>query len=164
MNFRLYHVSKNLFDKDNTTIYKAYFNNEGEWLISDDASSIKFPCSPNTQYTLSIPDTLTIFRIYESSNPNLEPSTPGSYANQITRNSNVMQYTFTTSSTAQILLFQGTATAVNEWFNGLMLNLGSSALPYEPYSSEVWHDLTQHIMSTTWQDGSAYERESGAWT
>ena len=48
--------------------------------------------------------------------------------------------------------------------NDVMLNIGSNPLPYEPYSSEVWHDLTSHIMSTTWQDGSTYSRSGGSWS
>ena len=128
----------NLFDKDSTTIYNAYFNTAGDWLLSADSKSIKFPCLPNTQYTLSVPNTLTVFRIYESSNPNLEPlPAAGNRATEITRNSDIRQYTFTTSSTAQILLFQGTNGEVNEWFNGLMLNTGSTSLPYEPYGYKI---------------------------
>lgn len=129
--------TKNLFDKANTTIYNAYFNTVGNWLISDDAKSVKFPCLPNTQYTLSIPNSITIFRIYESSNPNLEPTIAGSPTTEITRNANIEHYTFTTSANAQILLFQGTSGDVDEWFNGLMLNTGSSSLPFEPFGFKV---------------------------
>lgn len=92
---------------------------------------------------------MTVFRIYESSNPNLEPlsvSGTGNRAIEITRNSNIRQYTFTTSPTAQILLFQGSNGDVNEWFNRLMLNTGETPLPYEPYG---WvHSLRKYNTST----------------
>ena len=124
----------NLFDKDNTTIYSAYFDASGSWLLSADSKSVKMPCQPNTQYTLSVPNSLTVFRVYESNNSSIEPSsTSPPRATEITRGTNISQYTFTTSSTAQIILFQGSNGAVTEWFNGLMLNSGSTALPYEPY-------------------------------
>ena len=150
----------NLFDKDSTTIYNAYFNSGGAWLLNADSKSIKFPCSPSTQYTLSVPNTLTIFRIYESSNPNLEPiSVEGNFATEITRNSDIKQYTFTTSSTAQILFFQGTNGAVDEWFNGLMLNEGSTALPYEPY----WPHSLKKFDGTTWQETNVKEWNGSDW-
>lgn len=126
--------SRNLFDKDNTTIYNAYFDASGSWLLSNDSKSIKIPCQPNTEYTISVPNSLAVFRVYESNNASIEPSsTYPPRVTEITRGTNIGQYTFTTSSTAQIILFQGSNGAVTEWFNGLMLNTGSTALPYEPY-------------------------------
>ena len=127
----------NLFDKSNTTVYSAYFNTGGYWLLSSDSKSIKMPCRPNTQYTLSVPNSLAVFRIYEADDVSIEPSsssTLSSKATAITRSENIRQYTFTTSSTAKVILFQGTNASVEEWFNGLMLNTGSTALPYEPYN------------------------------
>ena len=48
-----------------------------------------------------------------------------------------------------------------------MLNEGSSALPYEPYSTEVWHDIPHYIYnaeSETWQEiTDVHERVSGDW-
>ena len=128
----------NLFDKSSTVIYNAYFNNAGYWLLSGDSKSIKFPCLPNTQYTISVPNILSIFRLYESSNANIEPSSASSErVIEITRSANINKYTFTTSSTSQILLFQGSNGDVDLLFNGLMLNTGSTALPYEPYSYKI---------------------------
>lgn len=128
----------NLFDKNNTTIYSAYFNASGSWLLSADSKSVKMPCQPNTQYTLSVPNSLEVFRVYESNNASIEPlSTSPPRATEITRETNISQYTFTTSSTAQIILFQGSNAAVTEWFNGLMLNTGSTALPYENFGYKI---------------------------
>lgn len=154
MNFKKFHESKNLFDKDNTTIYNAYFDNGGQWILSDDSKSIKIPCQPNTEYTISVPNSLAVFRVYESDNASITPAPSSSAgiprATEIIRGANISQYTFTTSSTAQIILFQGSGSVVTEWFNGLMLNTGSTPQPYEPYSSEVWHDTPyyQHKTAT----------------
>ena len=48
-----------------------------------------------------------------------------------------------------------------------MMNEGSELLPYEPYSSEVWHDIPHYIYKAeleTWQEVTdVHERVSGAW-
>ena len=149
MNFRRYHESKNLFDKDNTTIYNAYIGNDGRWItISDGSKSIKMPVDSSTQYTLSISEPNTVFRIYETSNSNPEPSARGLNLSEIVRSTNISQYTFTTSSDTKYIVFQASGSTINSWFNSLMLNTGSTALPYEPYSSEVWHDIPYYIRKT----------------
>ena len=130
----------NLFDKDNTTIYNAYFAIGSEssiWLTNADSRSVKIPCKPNTQYTLSISSAISIFRICSSSNSNIEPSGGGVRVRTIIRSENKQQYTFTTSADDACILFQGTASLVNEWFNSLMLNEGATALPYEPYGIKI---------------------------
>ena len=130
--------TKNLFDKSSTVIYNAYFDASGSWLLSNDSKSIKIPCQPNTEYTISVPNSLTVFRVYESNNASIEPSsTSPPRTTEITRGTNISQYTFTTSSAAQIVLFQGSNGAATEWFNGLLLNTGSTALPYEPYGYKI---------------------------
>ncbi len=136
-----YHVSENLFDKDNTTIYNAYFAIDSEssiWIPSEDSRSIKIPCEPNTQYTLSLSSAIPIFRICASSNANIEPSVSGVRVRTLIRSENMQEYTFTTSANDAYIIFQGSASLVYEWFNSLMLNLGSTALPYEPYGN-TWN-------------------------
>ena len=130
-----YHVSRQLFDKDNTTVYNAYVTDVGYWLTSADSRSVKILCDANTQYTLSVSNALSVFRIYKSNMSSIEPTT-GELVNQmseIIRGSNISQYTFTTSDDTECIVFQGSAASVNDWFNSLMLNTGSTALPYEPY-------------------------------
>lgn len=153
----------NLFDKHNTTIYNAYFNASGNWLLNANSKSIKCPCLPNTQYTISVPNEIVVFRIYESSNPNLEPSQASrEHATQITRSENIKQYTFTTSSTAKILLFQGSNDGFNEWFNGLMLVEGSTApSSYIPYGYKIpvatSADGTEPITTPIYLDSPLYK-------
>ena len=150
MNFKRFHESKNLFDKGNTTIYSAYIGNDARWItISDGSKSIKMPVDSNTQYTLSISESNSVFRIYETSNSNPEPSAGGLLLSEIVRSTNIKQYTFTTASDTKFIVFQGGGSTVDSWFNGLMLNTGSQPLPYEPYSSEVWHDIPHYIHKTS---------------
>ena len=149
MNFKRFHVSKNLFDKDNTTIYSAYIGNDARWLtISDGSKSIKMPVDSNTQYTLSISESNSVFRIYETSNSNPEPSAGGLLLSEIVRSTNIKQYTFTTASDTKFIVFQGVGSTVDSWFNSLMLNTGSQPLPYEPYGS-TWHDIPHYIHNTS---------------
>lgn len=126
--------SRNLFDKDNTTIYSAYIGNDGKWItISDGSKSIKIPVDSNTQYTLSIASPNSVFRIYETSNSNPEPSASGLLLSEIVRSTNINQYTFTTTSDTKYIVFQASGATIDSWFNSLMLNTGSTPQPYEPY-------------------------------
>ena len=138
MAIKKYHVSKQLFDKDNTTIYSAYINTSDAWVNDSGSYSIKIPCVGNTTYTLSVGLSLPIFRVYESSDNDVEPTsygTGGTPISRITRGENLSQYTFTTAANSVYIIFQGSASALNDWINSLMLNTGSTALPYEPYGN-----------------------------
>lgn len=60
--------------------------------------------------------------------------------------------TFTISSTTIISKVIFVARANSEYNDTevtLMLNTGSQPLPYEPYSSEVWHDIPHYIHNTS---------------
>ena len=124
---------KNLFDKSNGS-YNAYVDDAGTWRYVDTARSVKILCSANTTYTLSVPENLSVFRIYEISNALAEPPTQ---AAEIIRSGGINKYTFTTASTTAAIIFQGSAGDFDEWFNGLMLNSGSTPLPYEPYNRTI---------------------------
>ena len=119
----------NLFDKSNGS-YNAYVDDVGTWRYVDTAKSVKIPCSANTTYSLSVPENLSVFRIYEISDASAEPPTQ---AAEIIRSGGIDNYTFTTASTTAAIIFQGSAGSFDEWFNGLMLNTGETPLPYEPY-------------------------------
>lgn len=149
MNFKRYHVSKNLLED---VITGATIAANGSIAVTPDY---------NTWVAK-----VTAGETYRANNVN---GTYGFYTEKPTSSSvtyNNSRELFSGDSPT-IVVPQGisyigiraTVAATN-----VMLNSGSTPLPYEPYSSEVWHDLTPHIMATTWQDGSAYERDSGAWT
>lgn len=124
-----YSRTENLFDKDNATVYQAYLT-DTRWLSSEDSSSVKIPCQPNTTYTISVTTSLPIFRIATSSNANIQPDND---IDVVTRLTYETQYTFSTSSTAQVIIFQGSKAMVNTWMAELMINTGSTAKPYQPY-------------------------------
>ena len=124
-----YSRTENWFDKNNATVYQAYLT-DTQWLPSEDSASVKIPCLPNTTYTISVATELPIFRIATSDNLNIQPQNA---VDVVARLANVTQYTFTTSSTAQVIIFQGSKAMVNTWLAELMVNTGSTAKPYQPY-------------------------------
>lgn len=161
INGQKYHVSKNLFDKSNGS-YNAYVDDEGTWRYVDTAKSVKILCSANTTYTLSVPENLSVFRIYEISDALAEPPTQ---AAEIVRSGGIDRYTFTTASTTAAIIFQGSAGNFDEWFNGLMLNTGSTASPYEPYG-DIWTDVpipTRKYVNGAWVDISPKQYINGQW-
>ena len=164
-NLQIYHVSKNLFDKNNTTVYNAYIGNNSYWLLNADSLSIKILCNPNSIYTLSInvPNN-AVFRIYETDNENAEPASSETVLlTETIRGTTNQSYSFTTLATTKAIVFQGSAAYVADWINTLMLNTGSGPLPYEPYSSEVWHDLApqQRINGVFVDNANIPEKYSG---
>lgn len=128
--------TKNLFDKKNTEIIHAYFSPENLWQVNEDSSSIIIKVRPNTQYTLSIGTAISIFRIYKTSLENPEPGKSNVFT-PIIRSSNIKTYTFTTDNDTTYIIFQGTNADTEMWINSLILNLGSTSLPYEPYGYKV---------------------------
>ena len=153
MNFKRFHESKNLFDKDNADTYQAYFTTTDNWTATtSDSISVKIACEASTQYTLSIPisESGSIFRIYESNDINVVPTSANPpMLTRIIRAETTKTYTFTTSATAECIVFQGAYSQRNVWLNGLMFNEGEYK-PYEPYSAEVWHD--SHYIKETATD------------
>lgn len=48
----------------------------------------------------------------------------------------------------------------------VMLNLGSTALPYEPYSTDVWHEIPLKVYDSsgdTWTESTAKKYSNGSW-
>lgn len=143
---RIYRNSLNLYNKVTTTVYNAFFTDTNKWTIDAGgiSKSIKIPCESETQYTISVPENVTIFRVYESSNVAIEPTNAGADVSRIIRTENVNKYTFTTLSDTEVLIFQATSSSFDMWFNNLMLNFGSTALPYEPYNVVDWYANNGH--------------------
>lgn len=147
MNFKRYHVSKNLWNEDytdisSTIIYRPLFVGDGTYTLS---STIPYFSSGANLFLLS-------------GNVSSGASTAG---NGVWINHNVTAQSDNGYVTIAYRHYSGTSSPTE--FK-TMLNEGSTALSYEPYSSEVWHNLTDHIMSTTWQDGSTYSRSGGSWS
>lgn len=147
---RIYRNSLNLYNKGTTTVYDAFLSDIDKWLIDAGgvSKSIKIPCDSGTHYTISIPDNVSVFRIYESSNAAIEPTNSGVDVSRIIRSANIHEYTFTTLSNTKVIIFQATGAELDIWFNNLMFNLGGIAFPYEPYNVVDWYINTGHGYSS----------------
>lgn len=126
--------TENQYDKSTTVIYNAYLNESNIWIASDDSRSIIIPVNGGTQYTLSVPEALSVFLICEASQ---EPVIGGTYSRIVRASSAIDSYTFTTQSDTKYIIFQGGKASFDIWFNGLMLNTGSTALPFEPFGYKL---------------------------
>lgn len=146
--------SANLFDK-NGTIYEAYIT-DTQWLPNIDSSSVKIPCQPNTEYTISVTTTLPIFRIATSDNIDIQPNNA---VDVLARLANVTEYTFTTPSNAEVILFQGSNSMLSTWLDELNANLGDTVLPYEPY---YVHSLKKYD-GTAWENAVVKEYDGSDW-
>lgn len=133
-NYLDYKLSNNLFDKDNTQIYAATLSTAGQWSNATSATTMRIPCKPNTTYCISISTSGTIFRIAETAS-NMIPNS--AYDVPVTRKLNgttETSYSFTTSSSAKYIIFQGGSNDLSNWFDTFMLNYGNTALTYVPYN------------------------------
>lgn len=154
MNFKQYHVSKNLFDGTLIGGYftSANFNTSGN---EDVFKSIKVFLPAGT-YTFSWGKNVNVARLIIDDTYSQAVST------------NVSSYTITSTTDGYVgISFRDTTSSSTEWdvTTPIMLNGGSTALPYEPYSSEVWHNIPNYKRSVlVWNTDTAYKRDSDAWT
>lgn len=149
MNFKKYHVSRNLFDA--ATAYGELYSNgvvSGNTLTISRIRNFFNENQIGKQITISIrADKVTATRIFivadVSDNTYNSNSIYGG-------NTGVMQVTVTPQSTSDYWLISYGSNANNECIvSNIMLNSGSQPLPYEPYSSEVWHDIPHYIHNTS---------------
>ena len=118
------------FDSNNIT----YHSNTSGYLI---ALTNIIQLEPSTQYTISFSRTTTAtnnqFFIYDYANS-------GYSINYRDNNTNVYSHTFTTNSVGQIVLAFGYGnTKGTTTISNIMINKGSTALPYEPYNNGKWY-------------------------
>lgn len=157
MNFKKYHVSKNLFN-DFDIIGQVPSTANGNLVNYNDGACTDLIELSSGLLTLSIYETMVVYIFLYDVNKSflgwVNLSSAGSRTTlQINDYENAKYARVRTDNYS---------TYLNE--KKVMLNEGRTALPYEPYSSEVWHNLTSHIMSTTWTDGSTYSRSGGSWS
>ena len=130
-------MSNNLFSKNTSKIVESTAISEPNkwWYQNTNGKVFRIPCKANTEYTLSVSLTInnTFFRISTIDNDNIPSGTYGNYeiVTDITKSGAIHSYTFTTNSSAKYILFQINADYVTDAINSLMLNYGSTALPYE---------------------------------
>lgn len=134
----------NLFDKSMADLYShSTLGQTNTWAYSVESTgtTLRIPCDANTQYTLSIGSTIgnTIFRISEISTDDvpIEGGSGGIVCHTILNGGAINNYTFTTASDSRYILFQINANVMTATLNTLMLNLGSTPLPYEPYGIKI---------------------------
>jgi hypothetical protein len=141
MNFKKYHESRNLFDKyaEYTVGQTAY-----QYTISGLTPNQKYTCSTN--FVAKTDKEAAIYFNGGSTGTNgVDYRTPKTF-------------TCGSSGTMTVLVrFQATSQSnpaiYDDLMNGtiwIMVNEGSTPQPYEPYSSEVWHDIPyyQHKTAT----------------
>lgn len=175
MNFKRYHVSKNLLFAPTTgattePLIVSYTSNSSEFTINKAVTannvSTSVPCNivlnPGT-YTIKIQGLnttgLNLDRIYLVDSDNVI------IVQNVVNNTSV-QFTIAETTTIEKIAFIAAASSVyNNQAAYIMLNEGSTALPYDPYSLEVWHDIPTYKRSVlVWNTDTAYERSDGSWT
>jgi hypothetical protein len=134
-------TGKNLFDKDNANVLNGNLADGGTLSSTNNARTLYIPCKNNTTYTISKLQAV-YFRVAQFTNV---PQIGDSYISR-TKDDLANSITFTTTT--------GNYLAVTYWYNtstyteqqvldSLMIQEGSTALPYEPYG-KVWY-ITKNI-------------------
>ena len=136
--------TENLFDKGSDVVWYYIASDSGMWKRTGSTSrSIIIKCEPNTTYTIFVPTNRTLRAVYFDNYPS-EGDIGYGYTNNTTWDYINKTMTITTNSSAQYLAFfcyNSTQEAAMydeaEYFSQIMLNLGSTALPYEPYGYKL---------------------------
>ena len=133
INGQKYHVSKNLVDISTYTASGQASKYEYFGNVTLSAGTYTFSCKQNN--TLSSATRNTLFVVIDSN------FTYESTATDYHLNVGLHSLTFTLESKKTIMLGYWTNTLSNDCiYDEFMLNAGSTAKPYEPYTTDVWHD------------------------
>lgn len=139
MNFKRYHVSKNLLDKSTATL-NYYMANAYEVATAMGAHSDYIAVEANSNYY-----------VQQSVNPAQTFYTAVAY----NANKQFISYINLPANTNDGILHtpENCAFVIINFYksrvDSVMLNTGSTPQPYEPYSSEVWHDTPHYIHNTS---------------
>ena len=136
---------KNLFDKDNMNILNGYlYGNQMNISTARQDRILYIECKPNTTYTISRIVKTGSFRVatYNSTIPT-PTATATNYTcyNEIDNNSGDSITITTDGSSKYLLVHYGNVSSdsnIQESVNTIMINEGSTALPYEPYGTGQW--------------------------
>lgn len=135
MNFKRFHESKNLFDMSDFSLLRVT------------STAYRYGTSlgvlPQGTYTFNATKSEGAQSIY------LTVKLNGVYS-QTTISS--VPFSFTADGDSEYIIRTANNTGTTweaEKYSDMMLNTGSQPLPYEPYSSEVWHDTPHYIMGTS---------------
>lgn len=144
MNFKQFGRTANLFDENNLEggIYLAANGNKYGSIADGVRSSVKIDVLPNTTYTLSAYSEANIaLRILEWADGVFATQTP-----KYNISGNV-SLTITTTNTTDKLAFNLEG-ANGQYADNIMLNEGSTALPYQPYKDWTEIPYYQHKTAT----------------
>lgn len=180
MNFKRYHVSKNMAWTGWAQDYVTRINDSNKASLSDDILTFSVNAGyedydnkyifatdweTSQQYTISFKyrrstsqSSSSIFALhYTDNSTSIFPAiiNDGEWHS--------LSFTSIIGKTIKYLTPYYSSGSVEVDINTFMVNVGSIPQPYEPYGN-TWIDLTSHIMSTTWQDGSTYSRSGGSWS
>lgn len=127
-------TGKNLFDKDNANILNCYMTSTGTIGNSSNDKLFYVSCKSNTTYTIQkILGTSGRLRVGSFTNVPANNSTPTVFVNR----DNNTTATITTGANDIYLAVQYFASDTDNQalLNSIMLNEGTTALPYEPYGT-----------------------------
>ena len=127
--------SKQLFDKNSAPVLQAYVDNS-QVGTSANARTTYIPCKPSTTYTIQKRNDGTQNRFVVATTTTIPAN--GVSVSQYTANNDASSITITTNSTAKYLVIQfyhvnETIYTEQQALDSIMINEGSTALPYEPY-------------------------------
>lgn len=142
---------KQLFDKDNMNKLNGYFESNNVITASNYNRIFYIECEPNTTYTIAQnPSTSPI------SNHLLQVATSSVLPEigvECTSNHNIggdTSYTMTTNAEAKYLVFRiRSGDDIDSYLSTIMINYGSTALPYEPYGNN-WYIEKNIGMYDSW--------------
>lgn len=155
-NPHIYRKSYNIFDG---TTYNAGISSTPPCnypaATGGNRTSIFIEVEPSTTYTVSlgnVVDRITIVGYYSVFNPEDYTIENPKSADEIIMSlvANVQEYTFTTGSQT---VFVGILCGLNTLATDIMVNIGNTALPYEPYDT-----------TPKWYAAADHKYTSGAWT
>ena len=163
-------VGKNLFDKNNkfvATIYLEATTGVAKQLGQLSSRCIRMPCKPSTTYTISngITTTLRVSSFDSIAQWNQAPTATNSPENATTAGTGL---TITTGANDEYLYIQVFANAdtgvdIDTGTASLMVNEGSTALPYEPYTNTIYGgtiDWVNRVVEVEWALIDLYEKRS----
>lgn len=130
-------TGKNLFDKDNVNELNATINSSGVISSNNNCKTIYIPIKPNTTYTMQkVLSTQFRASVYDE-----EPQINSTGTNTIANFSGTIITITSTTNSKYLALFCYINTDTQTYqqiLDSIMINEGSTALPYEPYG-KVWY-------------------------
>ncbi len=155
----------NLFDKDNIANVNGYITSD-KVILSSGVKSLLVPCQPNTTYTVSRQYKTKRFYIGFITSSQVVNNMP---VTNVTGDNGATSLTSTSGNDSQYLIIfyaktegtdSNTAAEIEQFINGLMVNTGSTAKPYEPYGYKIPISSGQTALNPIYLTGQLMAVES----